>query len=577
MKEKNILKTIFSKNKLKIYNIIIILICMIIFEFGYCNHTFTENLLNGEITTFNFSICRGVFYFAVLIATIIINKKFDFEQIENTYDNKLKKILFLIYVVIAICILGYICLRALLVEGTTILMTQLTMVLLTIIGGFTVIVYISSNFTTNIVSMLILASVLSVTCSTYNVLDEKKHFMEAYNISYLNLDFSNPIVDKQFMEEIPRGTHYTKMADYYKIPYVFEEGEIPENDVPDSTPAGTNPILYIPSALGITFARFLKGSVADVFLLGRMFNLITYGILIIIALKVLPFKKNIFFVMAATPMLLCLAGTYSPDGIGMGVISLFIAYCLKLYEQKEQINIKQIIILVILYFLTLTFKSMSYFAIGLIVFILPVIKIIKHNKKKLLWLIPVLVVFMIIMLIIQPKVDMVQGDSRGGSAGAIPQIQNLLSHPSLIIEVAYNHIMNSLLNFSWLQGMEFVHYFSNISASVFLCMLIYYFYVAIKDDSINFNKKNKIIFIITFFVIYAITSAALYLTFTPVGYNTVTGYQSRYLFPILFLILICISNKNVKNTEPKENTIVKLVFISNLFIIISTIGAIFKW
>ena len=56
MKEKNILKTIFSENKLKIYNIIIILISIIIFEFGYCNHTFTENLMQGKITNFYFSI-----------------------------------------------------------------------------------------------------------------------------------------------------------------------------------------------------------------------------------------------------------------------------------------------------------------------------------------------------------------------------------------------------------------------------------------------------------------------------------------------------------------------------------------
>lgn len=577
MKEKNILKTIFSKNKLKIYNFVIIIICMIIFEFGYCNHTFTENLSYGEITNFYFSICRGIFYIAVLISVFLINKKVDFQQIENTYDNKLKRILIYIYILIMMFVLSYIFFKAILIEGTTILLVQFSMVLLTIIGGFVVVIYVSSNFTVNVVSMMILASVLSITCSTYNVLDEKKHFMEAYNISYLNLDFSNPIVDKQFMEEIPRGTHYTKMVEYYKIPYVYEEGKIPENDKIDSTPNDNNPILYIPGALGIALARMLNGTVADVFMMGRMFNLIVYSALIILILKILPFKKNIFFVIAATPMLVCLAGTYSPDGLGMAVISLFIAYCFKLYDKKENINIKEIIILASLYFLTLAFKNMAYFAIGLIIFILPIKEIIKYNGKKLFVLIPLTIGLILIMFLVQPKVNVVQGDLRGGSSGAVSQIHSLMETPQLIIEVIYNHITNSLLNFNWLKDMNFSYYFSDISTQVFLCMIIYYFYVAIKDSSINFKIKNKIIFFVIFLLIYGITSMALYLTFTPVGYNTITGYQARYLFPIISLVLISVSNKNLINNESKESEIMKLVFISNLFIIISVNGAIFNW
>lgn len=575
---KNILKKIFSSNKLKIYNILIILISIAVFEFGYCNHTFTEKIMQGEVTTFYFSLCRGVVYAVIILLVIILNKKIDFNQIEKTYDNKIKRNVILIYIILALCIIAKIAFNAIISEGTTILMPQLSMVLLAIIGGFTVVIYVSTNYTVNIISMLILTSVLSFTCTTYNVLDEKKHFMESYNISYGNLDFQNPVVDKQFMQDIARGTHYTAMADYFKVPYDFEEGKIPEDDVNDSTPTGSNPILYIPSAIGITIARLLHGSVADVFLLGRLMNLVTYAILIIIALKILPYKKNVFFVIAATPMLVCLAGTYSPDGLGMAVISLFIAYCLKLYDKKDDINIKEISILILLYCLTLTFKSMSYFAIGFLIFILPIKKIIKNNKKKILVIISIIIIALLLILLLQPKMDLAQSsDERGGNTDAISQLQNLINHPALIFEVAYNHITQTLLNFDWLKDLNFKHYFSDISTRVFLCMIILYFYVAIKDDSINFSKKNKSIFITTFLLIYAITSAALYLTFTPVGSNVLRGYQARYIFPIIFLILISISNNSIKNLENKENTIIKTTFISNLFIIVSVIGAIFKW
>ena len=73
------------------------------------------------------------------------------------------------------------------------------------------------------------------------------------------------------------------------------------------------------------------------------------------------------------------------------------------------------------------------------------------------------------------------------------------------------------------------------------------------------------------------TSAVLYLTFTPIGSEFLAGYSSRYLFPIILLVLICISNDKLKNNDNKKNEIMKIDFINSLFIIVSLIGAIFKW
>ena len=88
----NLLKRIFNKKNLKIYNIIICCLAILIFEFGYCNHEFTEKIMKGEVSTFYFSVCRGVIYLLAILGTIIFNRKVNLEEVEKTYENKLKNV-----------------------------------------------------------------------------------------------------------------------------------------------------------------------------------------------------------------------------------------------------------------------------------------------------------------------------------------------------------------------------------------------------------------------------------------------------------------------------------------------------
>ena len=150
----------------------------------------------------------------------------------------------------------------------------------------------------------------------------------------------------------------------------------------------------------------------------------------------------------------------------------------------------------------------------------------------------------------------------------IPQLKNIAEHPTTVFKVIFNHITGTLLNYSWLSDMNFYGFFSLNAKWIFLIMLIYYLIVSLKDDSINFGKKEKAIILITFFGIYGMTSAILYLTFSPIGADYLAGYASRYLFPIILLVLICVSNDKLKNNDSNENEIMKIDFINSLFLLV---------
>lgn len=187
-----------KKVHIKILNIVVILLIILIFEFGYCNHTFTENLMkNGEITTFYISVCRIICYILILVIGLIFNYKNDFEKTKESLNTKMKKIILAIWGITSLIILVFpAC------ASTTIYMTDYALTIILLLTSFIAIIYFSKEHTKNIILIGIIASIFTISTDTYHEIDEKKYFMQSYNMSYFNFDFSNPIVDTMFMYKV---------------------------------------------------------------------------------------------------------------------------------------------------------------------------------------------------------------------------------------------------------------------------------------------------------------------------------------------------------------------------------------
>ena len=62
-------------------------------------------------------------------------------------------------------------------------------------------------------------------------------------------------------------------------------------------------------------------------------------------------------------------------------------------------------------------------------------------------------------------------------------------------------------------------------------------------------------------------SMVLYLSFTQVGKLSIDGYQTRYILPILSLLLFSVSNNKVKAIKSKNRTM-NISIISSAFIMV---------
>ena len=564
-----------KEQTIKVITIIIYLISILIYEIGICNGEIIKNYFEKGEISYNFSLCRIVIYSIFIILLFKNINKFIPGAIESL-SSKTKKVIIGIYIPIMIITIIYVLIRWISIYKALTLTITLLM-------GLLFIIYVTSDYIKNVILITFTLGVVFTFSTDFNhAIDEKKHIMSASNISAGNLNYvKNPLNDPAF-NNIIFNCDIDSFIQFYAKKY--EENLTTEwNRTEDtelyyvcSPPADYNFILYLPSATGMTFAKLLGGSIADVYIVGRLFNLIAYALIIILILKILPYKHKIFFIIYMLPFSLLLAASYSVDGICIGFLGLFIAYCLKLSEgDYKDIKLKQILILMLLFGLCLLAKNLAYCAIILLIFILPICKILKNNKKSLPVIITLITIAIILCgILLLNKLNSTAssgGDPRGGSTSVTGQINFLLQSPLNIVKVGFEHIMNSILNYNWYTYLNNENFFGRYYEQIFFLEMIFVLYVCFTDNSQKIKTRTGIVSIITFIAVFASTSLMLYLTFTPVGQISISGYQPRYITPLLPMVLMLINNKRFigktgEETEKKVNSNIYLT--SGLFIIL---------
>ena len=553
-------------NLLKTLTILTFIISMFIYEIGICN-------ISNIGISYNFSLCRIVLY---LIFLILLIKNID-KFLQNVVQYfKYKKIILIIYAIIAIVALVYVILEWNSVYKILSLMIALLM-------GILVIIYISDDYVKNaIVIISTLGILFTFNTNFHHCLDEKTHSMSAINLANGNFNYIENQLNEPAFNNIIFSCDIDQYAQFWSVKYEPNLTEDWGNSKDDavyymcSAPTNYNFILYIPSALGIKFASILGGSIADVYITGRLFNLLAYEALLVLILKILPYKKKIFSMIYMLPISLLLAASYSIDGLCLGIIGIFIAYCLYLSENYEKVKIKQICIMILTFAMCLLVKNLAYFAIIIFAFVMPVLKILKNNKKQLpiiTTIITITIVLCITFLFLRlgQATSEETGDIRGGETSVTGQIEFLLSSPMNIIKIGFEHIINTLLNYDWYANLNQYEFFGKYYKQIFFLEMIFLIYVSITDNTSRASKRVIIVSILTFLAVFGTTSMMLYLQFSPVGQIGISGYQARYILPILPIALMTLNKKsNAKNNE------VNIALASGAIVFVNLICLIYK-
>ena len=326
-----------------------------------------------------------------------------------------------------------------------------------------------------------------------------------------------------------------------------------------------SPVPYLVSAFAITLGKVFNLSPLILMYLGRLANLLAWLILTYYAIKITPIHKWVFFMIALIPITLFEAASLSADSFMFGLSFLIIAIFLRFAfnDNKKKINIKDIYILFIL-LLLLALSKQVYFILLFLIFLIPANKF-ENNKKMLL-----ITLFLFLTIgIFTGAWSLLVKDFY---VPIVPQIS--ISAQILYILADPFRFPYVLLNTFIQLGPSYqILFVGNFILDIPLPLwwvgayLLTIIPVAILDkNNISITLNQKLISAAIFMSISVVVCAFVYVSWTPVGQNTIDGIQGRYFIPILpLLFLLLYKVKYFKKFENRINPYIQNNF--NLIIL----------
>ena len=301
-----------------------------------------------------------------------------------------------------------------------------------------------------------------------------------------------------------------------------------------------SPALLLPQAIAMRlFGRDSTLPALIVFYASRFAGLLSYMVLVWLAIRLMPFGKWILLVLAIAPIALFQAATITPDAISNGIGFLFIAGSLRLSEQKE-FGWKEFSGLSVLVFLLFLAKLNLIPLILLPFLIIPPSRFIHRTAY-----ISLLAITLILFLIEVAGWNLIAATRSNpllaNEANPADQLIYVVSYPfSFLITVVKDLVVNGWTYLQgWVNGYGYYYWKPPLIVSlIFIFGLVYA--IGFKSTREQVHKNHRVAFVLVFLAGYLATVASLYLTFTPVGADLVFGVQGRYFVPLALLLILAL-------------------------------------
>lgn len=410
------------------------------------------------------------------------------------------------------------------------------------------------------------------------VYDADGHVYRAYNISKNNI-IEEQLETGEAKNEIPkRITNFfgnRTLRTYQDIQYSFDE-EINYEDkkqVFDSL-QGYSPTLYMFSSIVFYLGRHLGTNFMILVYIAEFCNFLFFLIIGYFSIKCLPFGKLLMLTYLFNPMLIHQAVSISADSLIDSTILFFIAYSIKIINQKDKISSINIFIISIFAILVAMAKYV-YLPLILVLMIL----LFNNNNNSITKRKKIFIVFITIIAIcmtfvwykINSKFVNVWEYIEKNGINQKEQIKFILSNPLAYIGI----LINSTYSLAYKFIPEFLGYRLELveAFNSFPCMFAYGFLLifsafADKQES-EFRKRDRIIYLLLAIASYILVLTGLYITWTGVGSDCIADLQGRYFIPIFIVPLLCLIRKD-KNLNYNS---VKLYIFYMVFLVLINIQA----
>ena len=464
-------------------------------------------------------------------------------------------------------------------------------------------------------TLLTVCSMYRFVLPVYSAPDEETHFNTAYNLSNKWLGVDNDlyrVVAKRQCDTKSVFTDYnTSVFTYrYMMDHFTDSAEDADAIVYEECDYLFGYKLpYMLSAAGITLGRIMNmGGVATAFM-ARFANVIFFCVMMTAAWCMAPFAKMGFVALAMLPITIHAGTSVSYDSFIIAFGFAVTAMCLHCMFSKEKLSNKKLIALAVLCVLSAPLKS-AYLLIPAFILGIPTDK---FANKKTAWIYKIAVLALSfghfgfynmrmvlttlgiaapVVEVAAPVVEAVTDAAGAAVENAIPVVAvpeviptftlgYMLAHPGVLLKMVINTfftyftyyfetMMGGRLGYLHLAEIEI-----NPMIITGFAIAVLFGFIVKKEDLPVLNIWQRLLAAGIFVCTLGILVVGC-ITWTPMDYNYIWGFQGRYLLPVLPLLLLAGQTKHISASKDISPFILYSVFSLNIFTLLNAIIVVFS-
>jgi uncharacterized membrane protein len=412
--------------------------------------------------------------------------------------------------------------------------------------------------------VIVLGSILAFTIPFGMTQDEKSHFLRIQQISSGTLtaeehnDNFGGCVDSGIVKFFEVSTsklvsrnnthqnNHINLRDYHLSGEDCEFVSFPNTAV-------NSPAPYTPHIAAKHIGSLLQLPIIDTIILMRLFGVVLFAILGALALYILPFARLSVFLVGLMPSSLTLAATLSADAMLIGVIFVFVATITRLITNTNQIKIVwPLLLLACSVFIALCKPT---YAPILALTLLPIIASKKYRTKRNISMLMSIFVLSVVALFLWTSTVINIDKNLNDEADRSLQLQYVIDNPLSYLQTAVSNA--SGVGVEYPQHLTYL--VSILEKPLPLALTLAALFLLVLSIFTSSRKENKpsarkMLFLRIGFMSVAAVSLlliqlSLYLYFTRVGADNISGIHARYFIPLLPLVMIALHASKPKGTN----------------------------
>ena len=411
-------------------------------------------------------------------------------------------------------------------------------------------------------------------------LDDETHYERALQMSYCGTTYYTDadylLIYQKLSNQISIQADHSNTQ---QLNAAYEQGA---TQIETGVGGLTTSLAYLPSGGAMWLARVLGGSFTQIFIAGRIGNLICYSLVFYFALKRLKRGNMMVAVFALFPLMIFSASNYSYDGCCLSFLALGTAFFLEEYQHRDRPISWQNAVGMLLCLTIGCLPKAIYFPVFLMCLFMPREKFASRRQHRRYLLAVVAVTALVAFTFVAPFLFS-QGnadrfnDTRGGvDVNAGEQISFILSNPLNYAVLLLRFLFLGYFRPSFLipYAVSYQAYMPAISSGNIFVALLLFLFLFERTDEVGMSEQNRpspvlrLAAIVSFFCAVCLAATAMYVAFTPVGSTGINGCQARYMMPVLLPMLMVVRLNQRWNPIPRKYLNFGILFL---------VGALLFW